>query len=81
MKAMLRFRRMGGGSRISPTRRAAAIYGIEEAEGTRALVLELVEGPTLAESLGHVVAATSCMLVAIPIDGGTRETAHDIAGT
>ena len=28
----------------------AAIYGIEEAEGTRALVLELVEGPTLAES-------------------------------
>ena len=25
----------------------AAIYGIEEAEGTRALVLELVEGPTL----------------------------------
>ena len=28
----------------------AAIYGIEEAEGTRALVLELVEGPTLARS-------------------------------
>ncbi len=27
----------------------AAIYGIEEAEGTRALVLELVEGPTLAQ--------------------------------
>ena len=27
----------------------AAIYGIEEAEGTRALVLELVEGPTLAD--------------------------------
>ncbi len=26
----------------------AAIHGIEEAEGTRALVLELVEGPTLA---------------------------------
>ena len=26
----------------------AAIFGIEEAEGTRALVLELVEGPTLA---------------------------------
>ena len=26
----------------------AAIYGIEEAEGTRALVLELVEGPPLA---------------------------------
>ncbi len=27
----------------------AAIHGIEEAEGTRALVLELVEGPTLAD--------------------------------
>jgi Tol biopolymer transport system component len=28
-----------------------AIYGIEEAEGLRALVLELVEGPTLADRL------------------------------
>ena len=27
----------------------AQIHGIEEDEGTRALVLELVEGPTLAE--------------------------------
>jgi len=26
----------------------AAIYGLEEADGIRALVLELVEGPTLA---------------------------------
>ena len=31
----------------------AAIYGIEEAEGTRALVLELVEGPTLADRIGN----------------------------
>ena len=30
----------------------AAIYGIEEADGTRALVLELVEGPTLAVRVG-----------------------------
>ena len=30
----------------------AAIYGIEEADGTRALVLELVEGPTLADRIG-----------------------------
>ena len=30
----------------------AAIYGIEETNGVRALVLELVEGPTLAEQLG-----------------------------
>ena len=29
----------------------AAIYGIEEAEGTRALVLELVEGPTLPDRI------------------------------
>ena len=29
----------------------AAIYGIEEAEGTQALVLELVEGPTLADRI------------------------------
>ena len=29
----------------------AAIYGIEEAEGTRALVLELVEGLTLADRI------------------------------
>ena len=29
----------------------AAIHGIEEAEGTRALVLELVEGPTLADRI------------------------------
>src|SRR5262245_2021799 len=27
----------------------AQIYGVEEADGVRALVLELVEGPTLAE--------------------------------
>ena len=27
------------------------IYGLEEAEGTRALVLELVEGPTLADRI------------------------------
>ena len=29
----------------------AAIYGIEEDEGTRALVLELVKGPTLADRI------------------------------
>ena len=29
----------------------AAIYGLEEAEGVRALVMELVEGPTLAERI------------------------------
>jgi serine/threonine protein kinase len=31
----------------------AAIYGLEEAAGVRALVLELVEGPTLADRIRH----------------------------
>ena len=31
----------------------AAIYGVEESEGVQALVLELVEGPTLAECIAH----------------------------
>ena len=31
----------------------AQIHGIEEAEGTRALVLELVEGPTLADRIAR----------------------------
>ena len=31
----------------------AQIHGIEEAEGTRALVLELVEGPTLADRIAN----------------------------
>ena len=31
----------------------AAIYGLEEADNTRAFVLELVEGPTLADRIAH----------------------------
>jgi eukaryotic-like serine/threonine-protein kinase len=31
----------------------AAIYGIEESQGTRALVMELVEGPTLADRIAQ----------------------------
>jgi eukaryotic-like serine/threonine-protein kinase len=31
----------------------AAIYGLEESNGVRALVLELVEGPTLADRIAH----------------------------
>ena len=31
----------------------AAIYGVEEADSTRALVLELVEGPTLADLIAQ----------------------------
>ena len=35
----------------------AAIYGLEESGPTRALVLELVEGPTLAERIGRMPAS------------------------
>src|SRR6266705_2858612 len=31
----------------------AAIYGLEESNGTRALVMELVEGPTLADRIAQ----------------------------
>ena len=31
----------------------AAIYGLEDAGGIHALVLELVEGPTLADRIAH----------------------------
>ena len=31
----------------------AAIYGFEEADGVKALVMELVEGPTLADRIAH----------------------------
>jgi serine/threonine protein kinase len=31
----------------------AAIYGFEESNGVQALVLELVDGPTLADRIGH----------------------------
>ena len=30
-----------------------SIYGLEEAEGVRALVLELIEGPTLADRIAQ----------------------------
>ncbi len=36
----------------------AAIYGLEESGGVRALVMELVEGPTLAERLAGVAGST-----------------------
>ncbi len=36
----------------------AQIHGIEEAEGTRALVLELVEGPTLADRIKRAKASS-----------------------
>jgi serine/threonine protein kinase len=32
----------------------AAIYGLDDADGTKALAMELVEGPTLADRIGNV---------------------------
>jgi len=37
----------------------AAIYGFEDSDGAHALVMELVEGPTLADRIGGVTTATS----------------------
>src|SRR6186713_151624 len=31
----------------------AAIHGLEESDGVKALVMEMVEGPTLAERIAH----------------------------
>ena len=42
----------------------ASIYGIEEADGVTALVLELVEGPTLAERLSQSPAALAGLPIA-----------------
>ena len=37
----------------------AAIYGLEESEGVRAIVMELVEGPTLADRIRQGASATA----------------------
>ena len=42
------------GARVAHHRNIGAIYGLEEADGIQALVLELVEGPTLADRIGRV---------------------------
>ena len=47
-----------------------AIYGIEESEDTRALVLELVEGPTLAD---HIKQRPIPVDEALPIAKQTTE--------
>jgi len=60
----------------------AHVYGIEESNGVRALVMELVEGQTLAE----LISATSTSVRGMPIDDALTiakqivaalETAHD----
>ena len=55
----------------------AAIYGLEEAGGVTALVLELVEGPTLADRLAHgAIAVDEALPIARQI-AEALEAAHD----
>jgi len=57
----------------------AAIYGIEEADGIRALVLELVEGPTLAERIASgPIPLEETLRIATQIAHGL-EAAHEKA--
>jgi eukaryotic-like serine/threonine-protein kinase len=54
-----------------------AIYGLEDVEGIPALVLELVEGPTLAERLAHgPLTVAEAMTIATQITDAL-EAAHD----
>ena len=55
----------------------AAIYGIEEAEGTRALVLELVEGPTLADRIRKGPIALDEALPIVKQIADALEAAHE----
>ncbi len=58
-------------------RHIASIYGLEEVGGTRALVLELVEGPTLADRIGKgPVPIDEALTIARQIADGL-ESAHD----
>ena len=55
----------------------AAIYGLEEVEGVQALVLELVEGPTLAERIANgPLSVREALSVARQI-ADALETAHE----
>ena len=55
----------------------ASIFGLEESDGTRALVMELVEGPTLAERLDSgALPLHECLSVALQIAQALEE-AHE----
>ena len=59
----------------------AAIYGLEESDGVSALVLELVEGPTLAD---HIAVGPVPIDEALPIArqiADALETAHEQRAT
>ena len=54
----------------------AAIYGLEEGHGTRALVLELVDGPTLADRIVHgPIPVNDALAIAFQI-GDALDAAH-----
>jgi eukaryotic-like serine/threonine-protein kinase len=55
----------------------ASIYGIEESHGVRALVMELVEGPTLADRLAHGAIATDEALSIARQIADALEAAHE----
>ena len=57
----------------------AAIHGIEEAEGTRALVLELVGGPTLADRIvqSPIPKAASSRIQPLTSDPELRPSANN----
>jgi len=60
----------------------ASIYGIEESEGIKGLVLELVEGETLAERLARSSSSAPGLPVAEALEGarqiaGALEAAHE----
>jgi Tol biopolymer transport system component len=55
----------------------AAIYGLEESNGIRAIVMELVEGPTLAERIGaRAMPLEEALSIAKQI-AGALEAAHE----
>ena len=55
----------------------AGIYGVEQADGTRALVLELVEGPTLADRIAQgPIPVDEALLIARQI-ADALEAAHE----
>ncbi len=55
----------------------AAIYGLEESEGSRALVMELVEGPTLGERIGRgLLPLEEVLAITLPI-AEALEYAHE----
>jgi hypothetical protein len=55
----------------------AAIYGLEEAEGTHALIMELVEGPTLADRIARGAIPTEEALPIARQIAEALETAHE----